>query len=250
MVNAAWRPNCKLLLFDHICSPTGWILPASEIVAFYESKGTPVLVDGAHALGQIPLDLDALEPLITLPMPQVALYSKGSAMLHVRKDRQSTVRPLIVSHWSDWENQQSLLSTIASRCPTHGRTRDASAVLSIPYALEWMGRLHSDGWTGLQQENTRRAKHLDASCQRPSMNPYYARTPWWGTWARCCCHHLYVFQKVCHVPIGQGLSPLWDILYQRYNIEVVVFCFKTDRFFAFRYSLMCRTKIWIVCWAP
>jgi hypothetical protein len=27
------------------------------------------------------------------------------------------------------------------------------------------------------------------------------------------------------VPIGQGLSPLWDVLYQQYGIEVVVFPF-------------------------
>ena len=80
-------------------------------------------------------------------------------MLHVRKDRQDTVRPLIVSHWSDWENP--------TESPQYNRfqmshawtgTRDASAVLSIPYALDWMGRLHPEGWAGLQQENTRRAR--------------------------------------------------------------------------------------------
>ena len=32
---AAWNPQVKLLLLDHICSPTGWILPIEKVVAFF-----------------------------------------------------------------------------------------------------------------------------------------------------------------------------------------------------------------------
>ena len=45
VVNAmcsAWNENVKLLLLDHICSPSGWVLPIEEIVAFFEERGTMV----------------------------------------------------------------------------------------------------------------------------------------------------------------------------------------------------------------
>ena len=227
VVKAAWTPNCKLLLFDHICSPTGWVLPAAEIVQFYESKGTPVLVDGAHALGQIPLDLDGFGASYYVANAHKWLCTpKGSAMLHVRKDKQSTVNAPVVSQWSDWENPTA--------SPRYSRfqmshawtgTRDASAMMTIPYALEWMSKLHPKGWTGLQQENTRRARDFRQRLSEVFNEPVLCPDSMVGHMGSMLLPTSIRIPEGGQVPIGQGLSPLWDVLYQQYGIEVVVFPF-------------------------
>ncbi len=227
VIKAAWTPKCKLLLFDQICSPTGWILPASEIVAFYEHKGTPVLVDGAHSLGQIPLDVDTLGASYYVANAHKWLCTpKGSAMLHVRKDKQSSVHPLIVSQWLDWDNP--------SNNPRYSRfqmshawtgTRDASAVMTIPYALTWMAALHSDGWSGLQQQNTIRARAFRRRLSSLFNEPLLCPDSMVGHMGSLLLPKSIRTPTGGQVPIGQGLSPLWDILYQQYGIEVVVFPF-------------------------
>ena len=46
--------------FSHIVSVPAVILPVVELAALCHKHGTLVLIDGAHALGQIPVDVKAL----------------------------------------------------------------------------------------------------------------------------------------------------------------------------------------------
>ena len=59
-VESTLEPGTKLAIFSHIPSTYPIILPIEEIVRICHNKGVPVLVDGAHALGTVPLDLSAL----------------------------------------------------------------------------------------------------------------------------------------------------------------------------------------------
>ncbi len=56
----AITPRTKILVFSHITSPTGLILPVKQICAMARAKGLMTHVDGAHAVGQLPLDLHDL----------------------------------------------------------------------------------------------------------------------------------------------------------------------------------------------
>ena len=56
-VTSAMSPRTRLLVIDAITSPTALVLPLEPIIAAAQHRGIPVLVDGAHAPGHIPVDV-------------------------------------------------------------------------------------------------------------------------------------------------------------------------------------------------
>ena len=52
-VGNAIADNTRLAVFDSITSPTGVVLPIQKLINVCHSKGVPVLIDGAHAPGQV-----------------------------------------------------------------------------------------------------------------------------------------------------------------------------------------------------
>ena len=54
------HPRIKLMALTHVTHRTGLVLPVQDIVAAATSHGVDVILDGAHALGQIEFDLQAL----------------------------------------------------------------------------------------------------------------------------------------------------------------------------------------------
>jgi selenocysteine lyase/cysteine desulfurase len=57
------------------------------------------LIDGAHGLGSIPLDITSLDPDYYITNAHKWFCSpKGTALMYVRKELQTLTRPLIISH--------------------------------------------------------------------------------------------------------------------------------------------------------
>ncbi len=57
---AACSPRTRLVVIDRITSPTATVLPVAAVAAAIVGAGAPVLVDAAHAPGQLPDDIPAL----------------------------------------------------------------------------------------------------------------------------------------------------------------------------------------------
>ncbi len=60
-IEAEFSSRTRLLLVDHVTSPSGLVFPIEKIIASAHASGIRVLVDGAHAPGMVPLDLRKMD---------------------------------------------------------------------------------------------------------------------------------------------------------------------------------------------
>lgn len=98
--------RCSLVVVDHITSNTGVVLPVEQIVRLCHARQLPVLVDGAHALLNLPLQIDAIGADYYVGNCHKWFCSpKGAAFLHVNSQRSPIERtrtleihPRVVSH--------------------------------------------------------------------------------------------------------------------------------------------------------
>lgn len=148
---AAASERTKLALISHITSPTGLVFPVAEIVTALNDRGIDTLVDGAHAPGMVAVDLDALNAAYYTGNAHKWLCTpKGSAFLHVRRDRQPGIRPLVISHGTNSPRDDRSRFRLEF---DWGGTGDPSPYLCIPEALEFMAGLRPGGWSELQAAN-------------------------------------------------------------------------------------------------
>jgi isopenicillin-N epimerase len=143
--------HTRLALIDHVTSSTALVLPVADIVAALEPD-VPVLIDGAHAPGMVPLHLDALGASYSVGNCHKWMCApKGAAYLHVRADRRPMVDPLVISHgWN--AGARSTGNRLHDLFDWPG-THDPSAWLSVPTAIGTVATLHADGWPGVMRAN-------------------------------------------------------------------------------------------------
>jgi len=99
LISAAVTDKTKLAMIDHISSIQAAIYPIADIVADMKAKGVPVLVDGAHALGQVPLNLTALDAdFYTGNCHKWFCAPVGAGFLSIAPRWREVMRPLILSH--------------------------------------------------------------------------------------------------------------------------------------------------------
>ncbi len=141
----------RLAVIDHITSPTGVVYPVEEIVAGLEPD-IPVVVDGAHGPGQVPLDVGRIgASWYTGNLHKWTCAPKGAAFLHTRRDRVEETVPVVISHgWN--EEIPDGRSRYWALFDWLG-TDDMTQWLVVPDALRLVGSLDPGGWSSLMARN-------------------------------------------------------------------------------------------------
>ena len=150
-IRAAITPKTKLALIDYITSATGIILPVQRIIDLLHAHGIEVLVDGAHAPGMLPLDLDAMgADYFVGNLHKWVFTPRGTAMLYVRPKKQPKIKPLQLSHYHDkrmstvqhWSDQFTFLGT-----------NDYSAYLCVSDGIAFPEQHLGISWEVLRKQN-------------------------------------------------------------------------------------------------
>jgi isopenicillin-N epimerase len=214
----------KLVLVDHITSPTGMVLPIEKIVSALNERGIDTLVDGAHALGMVPLDLNALgAAYYTGNCHKWLCAPKGSAFLHVRKDKQQTndelplIRPLSISHGAN------------AKIGKHNRfrlefdwtgTADPTPWLAIPAAIDFLTGLFPNGLTGLREHNRAMVLAARQMLSDTLGPPLPIPDEMIGSLATLVLPNQTPPEQVSETLLG--IDPLQDRLFTKHKIEVPI----------------------------
>ena len=119
----------KLACIDHISSIPSLIFPVKKLTELLRKHNIIVLIDGAHAVGHIPLDLSDINPDFYLSnFHKWGFTPKSAAFLYVSKHFQEKIHPNIIGNKYKTNFFEEFNNT---------GTRDYSAILTIKDALEW-----------------------------------------------------------------------------------------------------------------
>lgn len=133
--------STRVLFVSHISSVTALTFPVERICAEARRRGITTVVDGAHAPGQLPLDVGAIGADVYVGTCHKWLCApKGASFLVATPDTQRRIRPLVAGWgWGD----RRVYDTGSPFVDVHEwlGTHDPSAVLTVPAAIELQRRL-------------------------------------------------------------------------------------------------------------
>ena len=135
-VTRALSDRTRLLVIDHVTSPTALVFPVEQIAGACAARGVDLFVDGAHAPGMVALDVERIGAAYYAGnLHKWAFAPRGAAFLWVRPDRQAQIHPAVISHHYG--------EGFCREFSWQG-TRDFSAWLAVPRALQFTADLGGD----------------------------------------------------------------------------------------------------------
>ena len=198
-------PRTKLAIISHVTSPTALVLPVERICRALRAREITVCVDGPHALAMQPLEIDNLDcDFYTASCHKWLCAPFGTGFLYAHPRVQPQVRPMLLS-WGtppegeqgNWRDEFIWLGT-----------RDPSANLSIPAAIEFIEQLGLERFRERTHAVAQYARnHLVELTGEPALSPDDSQ--WYGS--------------MVAIPLPPGpVRELQDALWLEAGIEVPV----------------------------
>jgi isopenicillin-N epimerase len=129
-VERAITARTRVAVLDHVSSATALVLPLAQMAAACRAHGVPVLADGAHAPGAIPVDIEALGvDWYAANLHKWAFAPRGCGVLWAAPRRRDGLHPTVISWGIDHHWQQEFDWT---------GTRDPSPWLAAPAGIAFM----------------------------------------------------------------------------------------------------------------
>jgi isopenicillin-N epimerase len=178
VVDAVWSrvtDRTKVLFMSHITSPTAVTLPIGPLVRRARDAGILTVIDGAHAPGQIPLDLHELgADFYGGNCHKWMCAPKGSGFLYARRELQPLLEPLIVS----WGWPGSFIEVQQRQ-----GTRDIAAYLAVPSAIDFQ---EAHDWPAVRDACHALARHARSLlAEIGGMRPLIPDSPEWYAQMAC-----------------------------------------------------------------
>ena len=220
VVEQLWQgvtKRTRMIVVSHLTSPTALIFPVAEIARRAAAQGILTAVDGAHAPGQIDLNLDTIGADFYVGNGHKWMSGAvGAGFLYARPNRQRLLKPLVVS-WG-WQPREPGPSPFQDYFGWIG-TDDPAAYLSTPTAIAFQ-RAHD--WP-----KVRAACHALASQTQAQITAITGLSPispdsleWWS---QMC---------VAPLPIAENLSAkeAQRYLWEEYQVEIPIVDWQGYRF--------------------
>lgn len=211
---SGYTSKTKIIFISHISSVTALVFPVKEICEKARELGLITIIDGAHVPGQLDLNIQELNPdFYTGALHKWLLAPKGVSFLYVKKTFQNSIDPLVVS-WG-YESESPSDSQFLDY-HQHQGTRDISAFLTIPKAIEF---LRVNNW-----------EERAALCRKLIRDNYNKFCELLNSKPICPVTSEFLVQ-MCSIPI-QTTKPLElkETLFHKYKIEIPVMKLE-DKFF-------------------
>ena len=207
VVECLWQrvtPRTRLIFTSHITSPTAVCLPVDAICRRARTNGILTLIDGAHAPGQVEVDLEKIgADFYTGNLHKWLCAPKGAGFLYARPEVQHLLDPLVIS-WG-YESEAPSGSPFVDYFEWWG-TRDIAAFLSVPAAIDFQALRD---WKTIQAAcHELLGKLLSGIARITGLPPFYSNDGWYAQMA------------TASLPPEVDIVTLKSRLYDKYRIEV------------------------------
>nr|XP_006812638.1 PREDICTED: uncharacterized aminotransferase C660.12c-like [Saccoglossus kowalevskii] len=187
-------------------------MPIKELIVVCQSRGVQVIIDGAHAPGQLRLNLEELGADYYIGNLHKWMFAvRGSAILWVHPKHYKSIKPLITGH----NYQQSLFNQFFNQ-----GTRDSTPYFCVPAAIQFYEEI--GGFKKITKYNTEllhwAMELLKESWKTESFPiPDSMRAPFMG---------IIALPETSKGPImntdSRGIAQLVDKIYEKYKVHVVI----------------------------
>jgi isopenicillin-N epimerase len=135
-LQAALTPQTQMAILDHVTSSTALVLPITEMTRVCRERGVAVLIDGAHAPGNIPLDISSIAAdWYVANLHKWYFVPRGCGFIWAAPDRRIKLVPNVIS----WEVEREFPYSFGWT-----GTRDPSSWLAIPAAFASVDKYGED----------------------------------------------------------------------------------------------------------